>query len=42
MKAFIEIEEKNFKSFKFINELCIQMESLEASINLLKSILKNN
>lgn len=37
MQAFIEIEEKNFKAFKFINELCNQIETLEQQIGSLKS-----
>ena len=37
MQAFIEIEEKNFKAFKFINELCNQIETLEHHIGSLKS-----
>jgi hypothetical protein len=41
MQAFIEIEEKNFKAFKFINELCNQIETLESQISSLKSNKKN-
>lgn len=36
MLAFIEIEEKNFKAFKFINELCNQIETIETQISALK------
>ena len=37
MKVFIDIEEKNFKAFQFINELCNQIEIFESQINSLKS-----
>lgn len=39
MQVFIDIEEKNFKSFQFINELCNQIELFETQINALKSII---
>ena len=42
MQAFIEIEEKNFKAFKFINELCNQIETLENQIGALKSKKKKS